>query len=267
MTDIDTQGLALVTGTIIPHPQAHGKIQDPDERQKQYFATLKWMAMADTGVGTVIFCENSAASLSPFQQLLELYGNHGRRLIIRKVPPPSGASFKGKGWGEGEILRWALSNIPEISSSGSFVKLTGRHRVLNLKRMLSIINREISSNNPFKFVCQRYSPFNMISHRVGPYITTEVFWSDWQFYHDHILDAHETVDDQDGFYIEHAIGRRLTDAHANYKIGVWPIPTIICGRYSYNARPVMPLWRRVMEETKQRLVPTPHLKTIDEYLR
>ena len=253
---------ALLTGTIIPNAQALGRLIDPSQREQQYLATLTWMAAAATGVDKVVFCENSSAGLEAFERFPALYSKYGRTIEIKKVPMPQNEDFRGKGWGEGMIIRWALDNAKTLNEPKSFVKITGRHQVLNLSRILTVIRQGLETYPEIKFICQTFSCSRCISSVIGPVINTEFFWSDRDFFQQYLVDAYEEVDDREGIYFEHVLARRLIELSGRFEFGVLPLPVIIRGVWGYNAKPVTPRIKRVKELIRQTVYPLPRLKRL-----
>lgn len=253
----------LLTGTIIPNPNAIGKLTDPKTRQQHYIETLEWMAMSETGVDTVVFCENSSADLTAFQYLPEIYASNGKTLEIHKVPMPNSEAFYGKGWGEGIIIKWALENIPSLQQAKGFFKITGRLKVLNLKRVINIVKLGLSRNPRLKFISQTFSSTEIISDIGGPIAYTQMFWSNPEFYIDHMVNLFHQVDDDKGLYFEHVIARKLVSLKDEYEFAVLPIPLIIRGIAGNNGKPLMPNLRMLIEEIKQTIIPFTNLAPLD----
>jgi len=246
----------LLTATIIPDTRAISQINDPSQRENQYLSVLKWMAKAKTDVNKIIFCENSHFDLRSFEFLHNLYLQNNRIIEIYHVPMPNTLIFYGKGWGEGIIINWALKNISSFNQCDAFIKITGRHRLLNLKRVIEIIRRGLKVKPNIKFICQSFSNKNR------PHINTEFFWSDRKFYLDHIIDVHEKVDDVSGVYLEHVMAERLIDLSRYFEIAILPIPLIVHGMSGWNANPVMSTRDILREKFMQTLFPLPPLKRL-----
>lgn len=246
----------LLSGTIVQHTDAKAVWIDPRERERQYFSVLTKMASARNGVDTVFFCENSSANLESFSSLTSIYEKKCRKLLMYKVPMPVGSAFFGKGWGEGLIIRWALENVPELSSSNGFIKIVGRYDVVNLKRILTIIRRGLAKNPDIKFICQSLSP---LSTTKQPCIETTFFWADTDFYVKYMLDLYEKVRDENGIYIEHLFADRLVELKDSFDFAFLPVPIIFRGRRGWDGYEISTRKAILEQEIKQILLPLPDL--------
>ena len=244
----------ILTGTIVQNPEAIGKREEPQIREQQYMRTLEWMAKARTGVKTVIFCENSEASLESFEYLSKLWRKRRLSLEIYKVPMSREEVFLGKGWGEGQIIRWALENVHSLGECEGFIKITGRHQLLNVKRVIEVIRRGMGENPNLKFVCQSFAKSGR------PVVHTEVFWSQRDFYVSNMLDVYKDVNDQRGIYLEHVIAERLMNIRDKSIIGVLPIPVILRGTWGSNGEKIMKTKEILSASIRQVLLPMPSLK-------
>lgn len=247
----------LLTGTIAPHPDAFGLLNDPNVRLREYISNLK--KLADTGgdVRRVIFCENSEAACHQITALTDFFRNKGVELEVWKVPLPVSESFSGKGWAEVLMVSWALEHIPSLRDCKAFIKITGRYQVLNLKRILRLIKSAAKIHPDLKYVTP---PFSSESR---PHVTTHFFWSDCHFFKSKLSDLFRAVNDAKGFYLEHAFAERLLAIKAHYKVGILPIPLIIRATISWNKQPMMSTKKIIKLKIKQAFLPIPELKFLN----
>lgn len=249
---------ALLTGTITPNPQAISKFNDPLARQKEYIETLTWMAKSRTNIDEVIFCENSGSSLISFEHLYDLFEKNDRSIAIYSIPMPDIKCFFGKGWGEGLIILWAVENVLNINRANGFIKITGRYRILNLKRIISIIRRGLRINPHLKFIGHSFSA----SARL--HIRSDFFWSDRDFYLKYLSDVYKDVNDEQGNYLEHALAMRLWQLRNQFDIAILTMPLIIQGISGWNAKEMIGAREYIKEEIKQALLPLPPLKKLTD---
>jgi len=249
---------ALLTGTITPNRQAISKFNDPLARKKQYIETLTWMAKSRTNIDRVLFCENSNSSLTDFEHLYRLYEKTDRSIEIYSVPMPEFKCFFGKGWGEGLIILWALQNVLLRNSCNGFIKITGRYRILNLRRIITIIQRGLSKNPHLKFIGHTFT----IRERL--HIRSDFFWSDRDFYMKYLSDVYNDVNDEQGDYLEHALAKRLWQLRNQFDIGILSTPLLIQGISGWNAKKMISARHYVKEEIKQALSPLPPLKILND---
>jgi hypothetical protein len=246
---------ALLTGTIIPHIQAISQYNDPHIRETQYIETLKWIGKSNTGLNKFVFCENSDASLDIFYPLTDYFKKHNQQIEIHKVPVPQISCFPGKGWGEGIILAWALKHSPILLQSDSFIKMTGRYQIRNIRRINSLINRGLEREPHIQFICQNFSLY-----QGKPHINTAFFWSRCDFFRRYLSDAYTDVNDAEGIYLEHVLAARLMNLRDRYAIRILPLPLLIKGIMGWNGKPVLSTHARIKSEVQQMLEPLPTLQ-------
>ncbi len=250
---------ALLTGTITPHPHAISKLNDSSEREEQYLETLRWMATGRTGIKKIFFCENSGYDLVKFHPLYDLYAKHNRQLSLYSVPaPPVSNRFPGKGWAEGIMISWALENCMIKEDIKAFIKITGRYRVLNLKRIVTVIRRELRRTPSLKFVGYSFTTLPRL------HIRSDFFWSDKDFYTTYLADAYTDVDDANGHYLEHAFAERLWRLKDRFDIGILSLSPLIRGISGWNAKRMLDTRQYLKEEVKQALRPLPRMRKIKD---
>lgn len=250
---------ALLTGTITPDARAISKFINPSARQKDYIKTLTWMAKARTNIDEVIFCENSGSALTSFKHLYDLFEHNGRSIEMYSVPMPETNYFWGKGWGEGLIILWAVQHVFHENRGKSFVKITGRYRILNLRRIISTIQRSLRINPHLKFIGHSFS----VGKRL--HIRSDFFWTDRDFYLKYLSDAYKEVNDVQGNYLEHVIATRLWQLRNRFDIAILTNPLIIQGISGWNAQELSNTRQCIKEEIKQVLLPLPPLKKLNDF--
>jgi hypothetical protein len=115
---------------------------------------------------------------------------------------------KGKGYGEGEILRHALHSSEKLRSRGYFAKCTGKLFVRNYGQL---VRSHLGALSVEKYYRGRYS----LSYDS---CDTRFYIASRDFYLRYLANCHESVNDHEGLYIEHMFadgvkrsGARLTD--------------------------------------------------------
>jgi hypothetical protein len=115
------------------------KRSDPAERRQDYLTAFQmWMSLncdAD-----FVFCENTNADLSSFQEVAARYGAETRVRLI-SFAGNAGAQQKGKGYGEIEMLRYAFDRLPDLRDYRYIIKVSGRYQVKNGLRIIREIQR------------------------------------------------------------------------------------------------------------------------------
>lgn len=149
------QSVLLVTGCVKPvEGQAYLVLKDADERLRQYREGLRYY-LENTGFKRIVFCENSNCRFE-FSDLECVANNQGKELeILSFCGNTEETRIRGKGFGEGEIVAYALEHSRYAESIRHFVKVTGRLIVRNLEDIRTrldssrfYINRLLIRNNP-----------------------------------------------------------------------------------------------------------------------
>jgi hypothetical protein len=246
---------ALMTGTIIPHTEAISQYNDPLMREEQYLETLKWIGRKNSGLNKFVFCENSNASIDKFYSFIDYFKKHDKHIEIHKVPMPQDSHFSGKGWGEGIIFAWALKHSPTLLQSESFIKMTGRYQIRNIRRINNLINHGLMREPHIQFICQNFSLY-----RGQPYIDTAFFWSRCDFFRRYLYDAYIDVNDAEGIYLEHVLAARLMCLRDRFAIRILPLSPLMKGIMGWNEKPILSIYARIKNEIKQMLEPLPNLQ-------
>ena len=123
--------ILLLTGCINPNGMAFTALSNLEERKSQYINAIRYY-LSNTNF-QIVFCENSGTNISPLFQrgidsgrmeYLTFNGNQDKE--------------RGKGYGECEIIEYALKQSKLISSSHDrrIAKITGRLIVRNITSII-----------------------------------------------------------------------------------------------------------------------------------
>jgi len=175
------------------------KITDCKERLDQYLDSIDYALTHYQSISDLVFCENTNFNFD-YSYLHEKAVQYGKKLEI--------LSFKGdyiriqqngKGYGEGEIIAYALNNSKLLSKSESFFKLTGRLVVKNMDQIIT------SSPLSSYFI---YHPKNI--YKVSKdHIETFFYKSEKKLYLNLLMNAYKEVDELRFQYLEHIFYERL----------------------------------------------------------
>ncbi len=182
----------VLTGTINTNDIQFNQLTNPDIRKSQYLDAINYYLT--TYSAPVVFVENSNTDISPhFEgisktrlEIITFEGNHY---------PPS----KGKGYGEMEILNYAIKHSSLLKEATHVVKVTGRYKVLNMDKYLNYVHS-------FKELIDIHVDLS----RSLTYSDSRFFIVGKSFFDDLFL-YHEQLDDSNGFYMEHAICKAALD--------------------------------------------------------
>ncbi len=119
----------LLTACINPDGMAFTKLTNPDERKKQYVDTLQYYLVHSSL--PIVFAENSNTDISHlFEDQL-----FGGRLEILSFNGNNNKK-RGKGYGEAEIIDYAMKHSHIIDDTCCLVKITGRLIVQNIQKIV-----------------------------------------------------------------------------------------------------------------------------------
>lgn len=108
----------------------------------------------------------------------------------------------GKGYGEGEIVNYAIANSKTLKSADYFAKITSKLYLKNFEDCLELWNGRFAAFAQFKLIESRDKvAFCMLDTRF--YIASK------SFYFKYLSDAHLNVRDLDGYYLEHSFKDHL----------------------------------------------------------
>lgn len=183
--------LAIVTGTIKPDNRiAQLKLYDMQERLKQYIDSLLFLVDTEA-FSKIVFCDNSNSELPEFEHLRQ---EAEKRNIELEILVFSGSSkqiiFHGKGYGEGEIMKYVFEHSKLIDGEKSFIKITGRMKVVNIKDIAFAIRK----NKTY---------FNVPSRTLRTLYDTRIYAMPVDEFKKYFIRRYEEVRDDQGNYLEH----------------------------------------------------------------
>lgn len=188
----------LITGCICPNQnQRFLVLKDAEERLKQYLDSIRFY-IESSPFTKIVFCDNSACSCDSVQELIDVaqkrnktfewlsfQGNHEK------------ITEQGKGYGEGEIIHYALQNSALLRHAKSFAKVTGRLKIDNIHNVVT--GAQAGRNY-----------FNRDIYR-GHGMDTRFYLCDKDYYCQHLIDLYTQTCELPGkeFALEDAFFRTL----------------------------------------------------------
>jgi len=183
MKQRETDTVLLLTACVRPNGMTFTSLTDIDERMRQYVYALKWY-LENTSLRVVVV-ENTGTD---FSDMFNSYADSGRLEFITF----DGNDFdktKGKGYGEGIIIKKAFETSRIIGSSKNVMKITGRLVLSNIQHVippppLGIVyaNLSIDKKRP---LCHSY-----------------IFFAPGKFYKDYFIPNIERIDDSNNYFFE-----------------------------------------------------------------
>lgn len=153
------QYIILLTGCINPNGMAFTSLTDTTIRLRQYITAINYY-LHNTKY-PIVFSENSGTSINKYfnsytdnkrLELLSFNGNHCKE--------------RGKGYGEAEIIEYALKHSLIISSykdNCSIIKITGRLIIKNIKEL---IENKFNFQDKKSIIATYNSNFSFVDTRI-----------------------------------------------------------------------------------------------------
>ena len=207
-----TQSLPLLlTGTVSVRGTPFTFRTDPAARLNDYrVAIRRWIH--HRAVERIVFCENSGFDLGKLSDLQECAAGKSKQLELLSFDPPSYPSRRGKGYGEMQILEYALLHSQLISGSTPCVKVTGRYYVPNITRIVSAsVSQDVD-----------------VMANLGlnlTYAHSAVFFATVSFIREYLLPLRDQIDDSHGTFMEHILARAIHRAMSDGRRWA-PLPVV-----------------------------------------
>lgn len=186
--------LLVITGCIRVDSQTpYVTICDTEVRMSGYLNTVRW-ALEETDFSDIIFCDSSGIDLSQTDELKDILKNSNKRFECHTFQGNIKAVHeKGKGFGEGEILKYVYTHSKLMKEYNYFYKIIGRLTINNIKRIL------LNEN-----------PENVFIFDVGEAtIDTRFYKVKIEDYQKTLLDVYTDTNDREGVFLEHVYYREL----------------------------------------------------------
>lgn len=186
----------LLTATIDPDGMILTARNNPKVRLEDYKQGLKFW-LQTRGLSKIVFCENSNHDL---EELREVAKNHNDQNKLIEFFSFYGQNFSkelGKGYGELNILSYALSHSKLITSETKIVKATGRYIIKNVSQLICFVRE----NPKADIICD---------------LSQNLFWSDSRifvcstaFIEKSLLPLQNQLDESKGINFEMTLARAV----------------------------------------------------------
>jgi len=182
----------LITSALKPSAK-YTALQDFELRLD---ATIKALnSFIAIGVKHIVICDGSGVNLGPFL-MKRVPENDATIEILYFTNDVDKVWLQGKGYGEGEIIDFALENSLLLKRFDYFAKCTGKLWVANYRRIVKNFNGVFVSN-----YIGRFSPSSL---------DTRFYIVEKNFYLSYLRDAFKETDDDNGNYLECVFFQRIT---------------------------------------------------------
>jgi hypothetical protein len=201
-------------------------LTDPAERERQYLESISFF-ISETPLEKIIVCDNSdflypisLRKLARYHKKeIEVLSFQGKKELIANY---------GKGYGEGEIMQFVLSNSSLIKTAEGFLKVTGRLKLLNTEKLLQKCDHRENYFMPISLLRPRF----MVPAAARHCVDTRVYYATREFFTRVLLNAHLEVRDKNVFFLEHAYHKAI--AAFGMKVKCFPVAPEISGMSGSN---------------------------------
>lgn len=180
--------ILLLTGCINPLGMSYTSLNDPKERERQYINAIRFY-LTNTHY-PIVFTENSGTDISPLfndfiqsgrMEYLTFNGNQNKE--------------RGKGYGECEIIQYALNHSMLINSAKGkrITKITGRLIIRNIQ---TIIRWHTLFTSQYTTLCAINSDLSFPDSRI--IIASKEFYNTF-------LKSKDRINDSSGYFFENAL--------------------------------------------------------------
>lgn len=194
--------LLLTSSVAVSAPSV--VLSDPTQRAELTLVSVgKWLQVAP-GIG-IVLCDGSGYDFSAVCAA-RFPGATIECLSFRN--DAEAVSRFGKGYGEGEIVQYALQRSRMLGEAHCFAKCTSKWWVENFVALVGEWNGVFKSSLRFKRK-------NSVRRIEAAHVETLFYIVDKSFYLDRLLHVHRQVRDQEGHYLEHCFKDALIGSNAD----------------------------------------------------
>ncbi len=200
--------LGIITGTISPSKEVGQLVlKDTTERLKQYEECIKFFIYSEA-FDKIIFCDNSDYDMKKMEYLVEEAKSKGIELeLMSFLGDAQGVKVHGKGYGEGEIMRYIFDYSKYMNREDFFVKITGRLKINNIKEII----RSLKISRVY---------FNIPNRTRRDMYDTRIYGMPVAYFKHYFIDTYHKVNDDKGIFLEHVYTNVLLDN--NIKVNNFP---------------------------------------------
>lgn len=190
MNNISNDLVLFLTACVNPNGMAQTAVQDSQKRLEQYINAINFYIKQTSF--PILVVENTNIDLSKYfineiqmgrLECLSFSGNNYDRKL-------------GKGYGEGIIINYAFSNSKMLSKYNYIVKISGRHKVNNINRIINIAELFLRRNNNL-IICE-------INNK-KKFARSDMYISSKSFYKIYLNSSLKVCDDSKNIWFENVL--------------------------------------------------------------
>ena len=188
----------ILTACVSPNKQVSElELTDSNVRRMQYIESLRFY-IKSTRIDRIVFCDNSNAEVDKdilslakrYHKQMEWISFYGNEEKVKK---------QGKGYGEGEILEYAIKHSKLVISSDYIIKITGRLIIKNIDDLVRRINADYCY---FDHICLEGKT---------PFVSTKLFMIPKVMFEKYFINKYTEVNDGSHQFIEHVYAKILIE--------------------------------------------------------
>ena len=196
----------LLLSSCIQVSAPYTKLKSANLRLKSTLESLKqWIKIAPTQ--KIVICDGSNYDFS--NDCKNLFPQHKIECLNFRNDEYAVAKY-GKGYGEGEIIKYALKKSKFLMNEDFFIKCGGQIYIKNFKKIINSWNG--------LFECDLILKRNILRIPIIPHqVDTRFYIVNKKFYIKNFLNRYQKVRDQEGNFLEHEFFNALLNI--NHKVG------------------------------------------------
>ena len=217
---------ALVITSSVHVSAPHTVLVDPEEREKQYNESISYF-IRESPLTKIVVCDNSGYHYS--ESLHDLARAHNKEIELLSFQGNNElVANYGKGYGEGEIMQFVLSNSILVRGVEGFLKVTGRLKIINITGLLHRCNHWENYFMPISLLRPRF----MVPKAARSCVEVRVYYTTKTFFREVLFNAHKQIRDKNTFFLEHAYHKAIEMSFV--KVKCFSVPPEIIGMSGSN---------------------------------
>lgn len=194
------------------------ELNDPAKRVELTLESIKqWIKIA--GDLNIVICDGSGYDFT--KDVAERFPQSKIECISFKNDTKLVSAY-GKGYGEGEIIQFALAHSEYLRRSDYFVKCTSKLWIKNFSAIFK------HWNNIFQCQFGLTKP-KSIKNAIPHILDTRFYITNKSYYIEHFGNAYKNVRDQDGYYLENCFRDVVLNNKLQASSILFPIPPLLEG--------------------------------------
>lgn len=180
----------LVTGSVkVSAP--YTAITDTEIRKLQYLQSIRQWIDSEA-VESIVLIENTGHSIITDELKKDALKKNIKIEEMVYIADQNKIAEFGKGYGEGDAIKFGLNHSEILAGSSHFMKITGRLFIKNIKKILKNWDGKILFN---------LAKPHFKNHKA---LDTRFFISEKKFFKTNLMDGYPKVNDHKNYFLEHA---------------------------------------------------------------